>query len=351
MGIRLRIDSPYPGESMSSFLARTAQFYATPPAALLKELLQEQKWSSLDCRDIDLAAPPLLEQRLSEAVPGWRSPLSEHQGFMQWTLGQYRRYAYCPTCFLEDLAEQRTPYFRNDWIPVLVTTCWKHETPLFDWGMLRYNGWRQWPTSWIYKMESASHDVPEFMQHHLKLLAQLGTSTKPGIDVGGEFSASEAFAYLRGLQILTEKPSAVSMPPSEPFKTELGAFRILARELVRLASRHQHSYKEPPIAAVICPPEGSTWIASIPGDAARRRWELCDLGIRQTGCIGWRRCYLLFAARTLLGMDRFHSIFPSISPIPLSPWRDWWREVVFPRLGPEQRDILSWYLRRNLHIG
>ena len=129
----LRIDSPYPGESMSSFLSRTAQFYAMPTPSLLKELLQGRNWSKEERRDLDLAPSPLLLQRLSETVRDWQPLTEEHQGFMRWTLAQRQRRAYCPTCFLEDLDAGRTPYFRTDWIPALVTCCWKHGTPLFDW--------------------------------------------------------------------------------------------------------------------------------------------------------------------------------------------------------------------------
>src|SRR3546814_7977608 len=72
--LRLRIDSPYPGESMSSFLSRAAQFYAMPAPSLLKELLHGRNWSALERRDVDLAPSPALEQRLSAVVSDWRSP-------------------------------------------------------------------------------------------------------------------------------------------------------------------------------------------------------------------------------------------------------------------------------------
>src|SRR3546814_13343948 len=86
---------------------------------------------------------------------------------MAWALAQRQRRAYCPTCFQEDLAAGRTPYFRNDWIPVLVTACWRHGTPLFDWEMVYSKGWRRWPKSWLYKTDNAAGDIPGFMHYHL----------------------------------------------------------------------------------------------------------------------------------------------------------------------------------------
>lgn len=338
----LRVDSPYPGESMSSFLSRAAQFYAMPAPALLKELLQGRSWSSTERRDLDLAPSPMLLQRLSETVRNWQPLIEEPQGFMSWTLAQRWRHAYCPTCFLEDLAAGRTPYFRNDWIPALVTTCWKHGTPLFDWEMVRSGGWRYWPQTWLHK-ERVARDIPAFMQRHLDLLGQLGTPAEPIIDVGSRLAASEALAYLRQLQALVEKPAAVPMPRREPFRTDDGAFRFIARELVRFVSRYQDQHKELPIATVLGPPEGSDWIAPIPPNAARRRWEFTEFGIRQTGCIRWRRCYALFTARTLLGMERFRFLFPPAPSTAFSPWREWWLEWVRPRLGTEQQGSLDWY--------
>src|SRR3546814_270976 len=87
-----------------------------PAPSLLKELLHGRNWSALERRDVDLAPSPALEQRLSEVVSDWRSPAEKHRGFMAWALAQRQRRAYCPTCFQEDLAAGRTPYFRNDWI-------------------------------------------------------------------------------------------------------------------------------------------------------------------------------------------------------------------------------------------
>ncbi|TWI05721.1 hypothetical protein IP93_03010 [Lysobacter ruishenii] len=45
VALRLRVDPPYPGESMSSFLGRTAQFYAMPVPTLLTDLMQGEAWS------------------------------------------------------------------------------------------------------------------------------------------------------------------------------------------------------------------------------------------------------------------------------------------------------------------
>ncbi|MCF7221598.1 TniQ family protein [Marilutibacter chinensis] len=346
--LRLRIDSPYPGESMSSFLSRAAQFYAMPASTLLKELLTGKNWSKLERRDVDLEPSSMLEQRLSEAVSNWTAPLIAHQGFMEWTLAQRQRHAYCPVCFQEDLVAGRTPYFRNDWIPVFVTTCWKHGTPLFDWEMTYAGGWRRWPRSWVYQQSSAVEDVPLFMQRHLDGLAWLEASVAHETLVWDGICVPRALAYLNRLQELMEKPSAALMPESKGFRSDLDAFQNVARELARLASRHQVGHREPPIGMAACPTAESVWFGPLPPRAGRRHWEFLDYGIRLNGCVRWRRSYLMFVVRTLLGMERFGSLFPPGPALPSPSWRAWWQEVVIPRLGAHQRNSMEWHMQTML---
>src|SRR3546814_1462547 len=123
---------------------------------------------------------------------------------MAWALAQRQRRAYCPTCFQEDLAAGRTPYFRNDWIPVLVTACWRHGTPLFDWEMVYSKGWRRWPKSWLYKTDNAAGDIPGFMHYHLGLLAQLHASAISGSLCDG-INVPRALVYLKRLQDRSEE--------------------------------------------------------------------------------------------------------------------------------------------------
>lgn len=59
--LKLRVDPPYPGESMSSFLGRTAQFYAMSVPTLLADLMQGETWSCHGRRDVDLAPPTVLD--------------------------------------------------------------------------------------------------------------------------------------------------------------------------------------------------------------------------------------------------------------------------------------------------
>lgn len=343
--LRLRVDSPYTGESMSSFVSRASQFYAMPVPALLKQLLAGQSGSSRPCRDIDLEPPPMLEQRLSEAVANWRSPLAEHQGFRNWTLVQRQRCAYCPICFQEDLAAGRTPYFRNDWIPVFVTTCWVHGTPLFDWEMVYAGGWRRWPKGWLYEVDAAAEKTPPFMRHHLDLLEQLRGPAADQARVCDGIGIPQALACLKWLQGLMEKPSAGPKPDRKAFRTELDDFVFVARELVRTATRYEVGHPEPPIGMVACPAEASEWFGPLPRGARRRRKEFMDYGIRLHGCIHWRRCYLMFVARSLMGAERFPSIFPPEPAGVFGSWWAWWREIVLPGLGPRQQESLGWYMR------
>jgi hypothetical protein len=343
--LRLRIDSPYPGESMSSVIERAAQFYAMPAPTLLNQIMADETWSSRARRDLDLNPPRALERRLSECISDWRAPLADHVGFMKWTLAQRSRHAYCPLCFVKDLGEGRTPYFRYDWIPAMTTFCWEHQTPLFDWEAVDCAGRRRLPKGWIYRLDDREREFPEFMRWHLALLEQM-KSDADDVAGAGDISLDAALQALWQLQCLTEKPSAAPMPDEAPFQTDLGMFRCMAGLIVQFASRHEDRHREPPIACSAKPEGMADWFGAIPDTVRRREWKFSDEGIRQTGGIPWRRSYLLFTARTLAGCDRFRGLFGSTVPAP--PWRGWWMNSIRPRLGPEQQDTIDWHMRVTL---
>ncbi len=347
--LRLRVDSPYPGESMSSFLSRAAQFYAMPVPYLLKSLLGSSKQSVGQRKEVDLESGSVLEGRLSETVRNWRSPAEDHKGFLGWKLAQQSRAAYCPACFMQDLAEGRTPYFRNDWIPVLVTTCWRHRTPLFDWEMTYTGGWRRWPREWLYGIGSPSEHVPAFMQGHLGQLDGLISGGEVDVDVGDGILASQAFAYLGRVQSLMEKPSAAPMPEQAGFRSDLDDFRCVVRQLVQLAAWYWADHRELPVATAVSVEGKGGWFSSLPERAVPRSWEYLDAGLRRDACIRWRRHYLMFVVRTLLRMDRFSSLFPLESPVLSSPdWRAWWSGGICQHLGPRQRKSLARFMDTKL---
>lgn len=340
--LRLRIDAPYPGESLSSFVGRAAQFYSMPVPLLLNQLMQGEKWTGGGRRDIDLNPPAVLERRLAESVRDWRSPLTSHQGFHDLTLAPARRHSYCPACFEEDLGTGRTPYFRNDWMAIFVSTCWQHGTPLFSWEAVDSSGWRRLPKAWLYvpgdgKLAEAISTAPPFFQRHREQLQTLSRSGSNEIDC--DLRLAEAMGYLEGLQHAIEKPSGGALPQFPLGQDPKGLVRALAHNVLRDAARDLRGLHERPIASIACPRGATDWFEPAPLHAAKRAWKYTSDGLRQTKTLGWRRTYLLFAARTLAGSKRFGRLI-SVHQQAL-PWRTWWDRDVIPRLGPRQRETLA----------
>lgn len=336
--LRLRLDPPYVGESMSSFLGRAANLHAMSTTSLLKELMAGEKWPSQGRRDLDLAPPAALERRLAESITQWRSPLEGFQGFQRWILAPRCRNAYCPKCFVEDLQAGRTPYFRLDWIPVLVTTCWQHGTPLFEWEHRDSANHCRLPKPWVYQMGCGLADAPDFFIRHLALLeGLLGEGEQ---DSGVPITQGWAWKAMRGLQAALEKQSGSPMPVYRHLDRYERDLASATDRLITMAACHLVGGREDPIASTVRPQALSGWFEGIPPGTHRRAWEYASDGIRQTQSLGWRRTFLLFAARTLLGSDRFKTaLLPACHAL---PWRVWWQDLVRPVLGPEQQASLDW---------
>lgn len=343
--LRLRVPPPYEGESMSSFIGRASQFYAMPPAALLKELMDGVSWPAGWRRDLDLGIPAKLEERLAESVTDWRSPLVKHGGFCHWILAGASRTAYCPQCFKEDLEQGRIPFFRNDWIAVCVTSCWAHRTPLFQWCAIPARGVRRLPKEWIYQIDDPMAYAPDFFVRHLDLLDQL--QQQPVLfDESGGMNITGAHFLLDRLQRLVEKPSDSPMPVYNRLQTEKDELIWFFTSLVSIGALHLDSDKEDPIASPLRP-DFPGWFEGVPGDHRRRALEFSDGGIRQSLQLSWRRSYLMFAIRSLACQTRFAKyLLPEGWQ---GSWgRNWWDDWVRPKLGPEQLANLDWNLRGSL---
>ena len=318
--LRLRNDLPYPGESLSSFLERTAQFYGTPFKALLDQLMEGHDRRAIVGRDLDLNPPDVLQSRLADSMQDWHSPLAEHRGFHGWAMTPARRYAYCPICFSEDLAEGRTPYFRMDWIATYVTICWVHGTPLLEWKYRNCEGRRRLPQAWLYRKRFDKVTWPEFVTEHCRLLERLNGREH---DEKGLTSAG-IFDYLYGLQVAIEKRSAERMyiyPQAQDPRDEM---RSVVGGLVTAAAQAQ----DRSVLYVICSGPHAlsvdyAWLGLRESDIPR--YPKCSMGdaIRQTEVLEWRRTCLLFAARTLAGSNRYGQ---AIAPDPSAerPWRELW---------------------------
>lgn len=302
MSMVLRVDPPYPGESMSSFLGRTAQFYAMHQRVLVSTLMEGARWNAPGRPDLDLRPPDVLEDRLACAVRDWRSPLKDWSGFLGWVLAPTQRHSYCPACFSEDLEHGRTPFFRIDWAPVLVTTCWSHKTPLFNWEAVDSAGARQLPKEWIYKLDNFRRFVPNFMERHLVSLGALDA------DSGLEHGIRSMLQVICGAQSLIEKPSGASMAGFGYRQSVADCFRWDFSAIVEQSSRFDAGGKSAPLAELARAVGSGEWFGAVPRNARRRTPAYSVFGLRQTGCVRWRRTVQLFAIRALSSVSKYSTL-------------------------------------------
>lgn len=332
--LRLRVDPPYPGESLSSFLGRTAQFYGTPVLSLVRQLLGVDATPHKGVADLDLNPPLGLEERLAESVIGWRSPLADHRGFHSVSLGRSWRHAYCPRCFEEDLDAGRTPYFRNDWIPFFVTTCWKHGSLLFSWEDVNHGGCRRLPRAWLYQLNHRSCEVPAFFRSHCEWLRKAESSGLKGY-VG--LNVTEVVGYLSRLQLAVEKTSASPMPCYSQGGDPNERIRLYAKELALTAVRYLWGENAPAVGVDghSLDQESFEYVAF---PCLKRRPERALPTLRRASRIQWRRACVLFVARTLAGTEEFGR-WISVASDREPYWRQWWTQEFSPHMGGTHRKV------------
>jgi hypothetical protein len=209
--LRLRVDPPYDGESISSFVGRAAQSYSTPVRSLLSDLTGGKPPSK---QKIDLDRNPSNEllEGLGDAVHGWNSSLDNMKGFNHWVLAPSERYAYCPLCFKEDLEGSRVPYFRNDWMAALTTNCWKHRTPMFNWLLRSPTYGRQLPKDWILRSRRDASTYPEFFMADLHALEEIAEAHET-LSAETPFPVSKMLSAVAELQYSFEKCKPPANPP------------------------------------------------------------------------------------------------------------------------------------------
>jgi len=316
--LRFRNDPPYPGESLSSFLERTAQFYATPFNALLGQLMDAQGRGVGGWLDLDLNPSDVLQSRLADSVQDWRSPLAEHRGFHCSIMVPSLRHAYCPACFTHDLEMGRTPYFRMDWAAAFVTICWEHGTPLLEWKYRDSAGRRRLPKTWLYRERYDEVARPEFFTEQCRLLQRLNG---PRLDEKGAVSTN-ILGYLYGLQAAVEKRSAEPMHVYPQGQDPRGDMRSIVRDLVEAVARDR-SVLYDITGESYALSEEYTWFGFRTSGIPLRSKFLVTGPFRPIEAFEWRRAYLLFAARTLAGSNRYGRAVVS-DPDVERPWRDLW---------------------------
>lgn len=322
--LRLLVDPPYTGESLSSFLGRAAQAYCMPTSELLCQLMQGISWQN-GRRDLDRWPPDGLLSVLSEVVRDWQSPSSAFVGFNRWVLSPKYRASYCPACFLEDLASDRVPHFRQDWIAVLVTSCWKHGTPLCHWRWVTRTGIRRLPKEWVFKSPKRECSYPTFFVDDLHRTEKLDFSAKSN-HLGESLECR--LGLLRRLQSLLEKRASDPLPLNQD--DQIVHLNSWANELCHMGVGYvQGSQSEGPLASCLLPKLDNEWFGAPPACVRPRHHEYWSYALRLDGDVSWRRTCLWFAARTLAACEPCaSSMFADFQP--LQHWERWWASEVRP---------------------
>ena len=332
--LRLRNDPPYLGESLSSFVERTAQFYGTPINAFLCQLMEGHNWSVYGYRDLDLNPPDVLQSRLADSVQDWHSPLADHRGFHGWVMAPSLRYAYCPICFSMDLMAGRTPYFRLDWAPFSVTICWEHHAPLFEWKNRDSMVHRRLPKTWLYRKQFDEVIWPEFFIEHCRLLLQLSEEARDEIALANVAGTS----YLYGLQTAIEKRSTKRISIYPHAQDPRSDMRDLAETLV-LSVAHDIGTLRAISDEVFGPTADDAWPHHREADISSH-WMGRVVGARQTRTLEVRKACLLFAARTLAGSRRYSRDILT-DPAAEPPWRAFLRDHLLRGVGDDQHAALE----------
>jgi len=284
--LRLYADPLYPGESLTSFLDRTSQIYRMPTRLFASELGYVRPKNGVK-QDLDLDPPAALLDALAESVPGWNSYDVSEGRFNAWVLTRESRTAYCLECFAEDQREGRTPYFRLDWSAAAVTSCWRHQVPLFSWDDITGSGTRRLPDAWLSKKRLVV--VPSWLGVQQRLLGQVRQPRN-----GSERKVSEMLATFVGFQRMVEKPFF------EPGGLERSdAVCEFVDNAVAASVRLWAGLIRSGAPARVVNPHWSPWIEPH-FEFANTMGRVGFLqALRRTASLSWRRSYFYAAAQVL----------------------------------------------------
>jgi hypothetical protein len=284
-----------PGESLSSFIERGANFYAIPPVNLLRQL-EGHRLRGHRRPDLDFSPPPELLRRLEDYVPDWNWDPSEHKGFLQWYLKPAARSAYCVRCFEEDLAAGHSPYFRVDWAAAAVTSCWKHDVPLSHWRQVDSEGHRRLPRQWAHQLDPNQADAAfAEAQRQVEVYEEQRTRSYP---TGGVIWALQC---LRMLQLAIEKPSREPLLTVAQRVTAVEKYRAFIYSVIRHTAIYWASLRVGSLRAVLVDASFEPWFEPPAVKPPRSPDGFADLAISTAKNPAWRRAYLWYAAVMLAG--------------------------------------------------
>jgi hypothetical protein len=136
--------------------------------------------------------------------------------------------------------------------------------------------------------------------------------------------ARSALKVIRGVQALVEKSSDTAMNGIGYRRSPMDCFRWDFSVVVEQSARFRAGSRSAPLADIARPRNWSEWFGPIPLTARRRTEAFAAFGLRQTGCVRWRRTLKFFAIQVLRAASR-----PAVLPELCDVW-----SAPFPELEP-----------------
>lgn len=317
--LRLRVDPLYLGESLSSFVDRTAQYYCMSTRELLGQL-RESDGNFLSVPQLDYMGRSSLSARLAEAVIGWKDEPYPRHFAVQPLLRNHLRAAYCPRCFVEDLAAGRTPYFRLAWASFYVTCCPEHRSPLFEWHDVGREG-RKLPGQWIYQEPTSAQAFPPSFREDLAFLDTVEAIDLP--EIYGGLGWKRMVEHLLALQRVMEIAGSAPEPTSFAHTYKRRDITDTIVDLTRVAISWMWGVPNTPRSyAGLEPRAGMFEYVTTSGRFPRG----VPTAVANLHDLRWRRTLLLFIARSLAGGPALSQLmFPDVAIATL--WRTYWEEI------------------------
>lgn len=319
--LQIWIDPPYPGESFSSFLDRAACFYCLGRRQLIKQICPEAGCLAND--DLDYYPSSILLIKVMSAIglrevdiPGL---IPTEPGLPLYHL---ERSAYCPACFMEDLKNGNSPYFRQYWASGVNTLCDKHLLPMFTWKSAR-KYYRKFPHSWVVEPDiSIAGDCPFLFDDYQ-------ASLQCSHDANAIDSPTNLLIQLQKIAEKYDRNTGRTLPDNYLFWSWLS-------RVISILRQGAYSSPESPIALLLAPKSKSNHCFEVTHHGATiSSCKRATKGLLSNNNIGWRRAVLWLVARALFGSK--HDI-PLVNGecIPASSGLQFWESIIQPMVPPSR---------------